>query len=108
MKYRITISLLLALSLNPHLSAQGIGDYEIDWDLVEQVAEDSHAAATDLVDRFELPVTLPPVEQLGSAMRLIVQTLEHGSVEDLARLAPFAHLAYEQLAREPRFAPYVH
>ncbi|MEX2605999.1 MAG: lytic transglycosylase domain-containing protein [Kiritimatiellia bacterium] len=108
MKIRLHVLLLLTLPLIPPLRAQGIADYEIDWALVEQITEESHKVAGNLVEKFELPVTLPPVEQLGPAMRLIVQTLEQGSVEDLARLAPFAHLAYGQLAREPRFAPYLH
>lgn len=108
MKFRLYSFLFLSFSLTPHLSAQGFGDFEIDWDRVDHVTKESHAVVSELAERFELPITLPPVEQLGPAMRLIVQTLEQGSVEDLARLAPFAHLAYNQLTREPRFAPYVH
>lgn len=106
--FNLSVFLLIpyAAPLIP-LSAQGFADYEVDWDLVDEIAEETHAVASDLVERYQLPIILPPVEQLGPSMRVIVQTLEQGSIEDLARLAPFAHLAFDQLARDPRFTPYV-
>lgn len=90
------------------LSAQGLGNYEIDWNRVEDLAEKTHAVASDLVESYQIPVTLPPVEQLGPTLRVLAQALEQGSVEDLARLAPFAHQAFNQLTRQPRFAPYAY
>ena len=82
----------------------GLGDWEIDWDLV---ARESRAVAEQVLEQFEMPLQLPPVEELSAAMRLVERVLQEGSVEDLARLAPYARLAYAELGKDPQWRPYL-
>ena len=86
------------------VGAQSAGGWEIDW---ERVAAETHGAAEVVVEHFSLPVTLPPLEEWGSALHLIEQTLREGDLQDLARLAPYTRQAYAQLRGEARLAPYM-
>ncbi|MCC5850199.1 MAG: lytic transglycosylase domain-containing protein [Verrucomicrobia bacterium] len=86
------------------VSAQLFGDWEIDWDTVNR---ESRAVAEQVLEKFEIPLELPPVEKLSAAMHFLERAIHEGSVEDLARLAPYARLTLAELRRYPRLGPYV-
>ncbi len=94
--YRFPI-LALALLAAPLASAQSFGGYEVDWDQVGALVN----------EHFELPAQLPPLANMGAALRLVENTLRQGSIEDLARLAPYARQAHALLRENPRLTPYV-
>jgi membrane-bound lytic murein transglycosylase D len=86
-------SLLLVLLCLPAVHAQGLDEWEIDWQRVGDVAT-----------RFELPVQLPPPAQWEAAANLIARALDEGSMQDLARLAPYVRQARALYGKNPQLA----